>query len=237
MRNFYMFEDALQVNSVPALESGINNLNVILTERDGENDYFFCNPTIWECDTTQGLIYEMFGGIVNSELQRLIPFVFQSFVVQANVYQNHIGLDTAFPMDCNAFIGFEFAHTAIQNDRRVFTPATYATFISQCLKYGTIANETEMEVNLVKILPNFIFEERAVKETLIWKNTNRGLYDRLFDLFNDIPDNPHQGGIGETEVLLGRGGIASKRINRAHRVTYRIEGNKIRILTCSGHYD
>ena len=42
MRNFYMFEDALQVNSVPALESGINNLNVILTERDGENDYFFC---------------------------------------------------------------------------------------------------------------------------------------------------------------------------------------------------
>ena len=237
MRNFYLFEDALQVNSIPALELGINNLNSILVDRNADKDYFFCNPTIWECDTTQGIIYEMFGGIVNEELQRLIPFVFQSFISQNNVYQNHTQLDADFPVDCNAFIGFEFAHTTIPNDRKVFNPITYNDFVSKCLKYGTIANTNEMRENLLALFPSFIFEDRAVEETLDWKNKNQGLYDRLFDLFNDIPTNPFTGGIGETEVLKHMNGVASKRINQAHRVTYKLSGNETRILACNGHYD
>jgi toxin YoeB len=237
MRNFYLYETALQVNSIQALELGINNLNSILVDSNETKDYFLCNPSIWECDTTQGRIYEMFGGIVNTELQRLIPFVFQSFNSQANIYNTHNQLDNDFPIDCNAFIGFNFLHTAIQNDRQVCNLNTYDDFVSNCLKNGTINNAAEMRENLLELLPTFIFEERAVNETLNWKNTNQGLYNRLFDLFNDIPRNPFTGGIGETEVLINMNGVASKRINQAHRVTYNREGNNFRILACSGHYD
>jgi len=236
MRNFYLFEDALKVNSIPALELGLNNLNSILVESDGAKDYFFCNSSIWECDTTQGKIYEMFGGIVNDELQRLIPFIFQSFNSQTDVYQNHIQLDVAFPTDCNGFTGFEFTHTAIQKDRQVLNLISYDSFVSKCLKYGVICNTVEMRENLLELFPNYIFEERAVDDTLNLKNSNQGLYDRLFDLLKDIPSNPFTGGIGETEVLKYMSGVASKRINQAHRVTYRLTGKTIRILACSGHY-
>jgi toxin YoeB len=178
----------------------------------------------------------MFGGIVNEELQRLIPFVFQSFNGQNNIYLTHTQLDANFPVDCNAFIGFEFAHTAIQNDRRVFNPNTYNDFVIQCLKYGTIRDSNEMRENLLELFPNFIFEDRAVEETLQWKNSNLGLYNRLFDLFNDIPTNPFVGGIGETEILKHMN-ASSKRINQANRITYRLTGQEIKILSCSGHYD
>jgi toxin YoeB len=76
-----------------------------------------------------------------------------------------------------------------------------------------------------------------VLEILNWKNSNSDLYNRLFDLFEDIPLNPFKGGIGETEVLKYVNGIASKRINQAHRVTYKLKGNITTVLACSGHYN
>lgn len=237
MRNFYLFEQALQVGSVNALEQGLNNLNDILVNRNQERDYFLCNPTIWQCDTTQGFIYDLFGGIVSEELQRVIPFIFSSFTEQAVVYTSHTQLDANYPNDCNAFTGFEFNHTTIQADRRVYNTITYNTFVTACLKYGVINTTAEMLENLGILYPNLIFSARAVEESLDWKNSNRGLYDRLYDLLDDIPLNPFTGGIGETEVLRHMNGVASKRINQAHRVTYRLEGNTTTILACSGHYD
>lgn len=237
MRNFYLFEDALKVNTIQKLEDGINNLNAILVDRDYSKDYFFCNPSIWECDTTQGKIYEMFGGIVNAELQRLIPLIFESFQSQANFYENHIQLDANFPKNCNAFVGFEFVHTTIQKERQVFNISTYEYFVCNCLKYGEIGNLIEMRENLSALFPNYVFEEQAVVDTLYFKNSNLGLYTRLFNLYYDIPKNSFTGGIGETEVLKHMKGVASKRINQAHRVTYKLTGSDIIIIACRGHYD
>ena len=66
MRNFYLFELALKVGTVEALENGIVNLNEILVNRDEERDKFLCNGTIWECDTTLGKIYDLFGGVTTT---------------------------------------------------------------------------------------------------------------------------------------------------------------------------
>lgn len=237
MRNYYLYQTALQVNSVQALEDGINNLNTVVVNRDADRDSFFCNSTIWECDTTQGLIYEMFGGIVNEELQRLIPRLFGSFGNHNNTYNSPVEMDVNFPDDCNAFAGFEFSHTTIPVDRQVYNIATYDIFVTNCLKFGVVNNANTMRENLQLLFPRLVFEQRAVEETLDWKNSNPGLYSRLIDLFIDIPENPFTGGIGETEVLRHVNGVASKRINQAHRVTYRPEGNTITVLACNGHYD
>lgn len=236
MRNYYLFEQAMLAGSIPALEEGISNLNTIFINRDEGRENFLCNPTIWECDTSQGIIYEMYGGIVNAELQRVIPFLFGSFTTIETVFMDNLQMDAEFPYDCNAFTGIDFSHTQIQHDRRVYDQATYTAFVMTCLKYGSIRNEGEMHINLSILYTNFIFTERATTEILEWKNGNSGLYDRLFELFDDIPQHPFNGGIGETEILRYIQG-ASKRINQAHRVTYQLKGGVITILSCSGHYD
>lgn len=237
MRNYYLYETALQVDSVAELEEGLNNLNEVITNRDTERDNFICNDTIWEYNTTQGRIYELFGGIINSELQRVVPSIFRSFTEKDNVYSTPAEIDCDYPNDCNSFAGIRFNHTAIPIERQVFHGPSYKAFVKRCLKYGTIQTAAEMGENLALIYPSFDFTERAKEECLNWKNQNPGLYDRLFDLFDDIPNNPFTGGIGETEVLRHMKGVASKRINQAHRITYRLEKNRVSILACSGHYD
>lgn len=237
MRNFYLYEDALKLGSISALEQGLNSLNNLIINRNEELDYFFCNSTIWVCDTTHGYIYDFYSGIVNDELQRIIPFIFSSFDEQSTIYTNHSQLDGNYPNDCNAFIGFEFSHTAIQPDRQVFDWSTYILFIKSCLKFGVIADSNAMLENLQMLYPSFVFSNRSAQESLNWKNSNRGLYLRLFDLLDDIPENPFTGGIGETEVLKYMSGVASKRINLANRLTYKLENNTTTILACSGHYN
>ena len=150
MRNYYLFEQALQVGTVNALEQGLISLNSILIDRNTKEDFFLCNETIWECDTTQGKIYDLYSGIVNDELQRVIPFIFSSFHSQDNIYNDPIQIDSDFPNDCNAFIGFEFYHTNIQVDRQVNDKISYDSFVSNCLKYGLILKI------LVKMPLNFL---------------------------------------------------------------------------------
>lgn len=237
MRNFYLYETALIVDSVEELEEGLNNLNQIILNRNNDRDCFLCNPTIWECDTTQGLIYELFGGIVNQELQRVIPSIFSSFIEQEVVYNTTTALDNDFPNDCNAFTGINFINNGIPVSRRVFNSLSYESFVKNCLKNGVIQTNAEMSENLAELFPTFDFTARAIEECLNWKQQNQGLYNRLFDLFYDILLNPFMNGIGETEVLRHMNGVASKRINQAHRVTYRLENNRVTILACSGHYD
>jgi len=237
MRNFYLFEEALKVDSIQALEEGLINLNSIIVDRDNINDIFLCNPTIWECDTTQGKIYELFGDIVNKGLQRIIPYLFQSFRTQDIVYHSPEQLDINFPVDCNGFTGFEFEHTNIEVDRRVFNPNSYSEFVINCLKFGNIDTVAQMRQNLLSLFPSFDFSNRAVNETFHYKNSNPALYIRLLVLFDDIPNNPFTGGIGETEVLKYKQGTASKRINIINRVTYQLSGGLVKILACSGHYD
>ena len=237
MRTFYLLELALEVNSVAELENGLNNLNSLVVDRDEEKDNLICSHLIWECNTTQGFIYELCYSIVSQELQRIVPYIFQSFTEQQTVYDTTAAIDAAYPNDYNAFMGINFTRAAIPTLRQILDPASYGVFVKHCLKDGVIQNDTEMKENLSAMFPTFDFTPRAIRECLHWKNQSQGLYDKLFELFVDIPINPFTGGIGETEVLKhDKRGIASKRINQAHRVTYKLENNRVKILACSGHY-
>lgn len=237
MRTFYLYEPSLKVNSVQELEEGLNNLNLLITNRDEKNDNFICSPTIWTCDTTQGHIYDLYSSIVSPELQRVIPYLFRSFSEQEPVYNSISDLDVDYPNDCTAFTGINFNDTTVPPLKQVTNLISYRIFVNHCLKNGAINSISEMEENLRTLYPNFDFTSRAIEECIKWKNQQEGLYDKLFELFDDIIKNPFTGGIGETEVLKYMNGVASKRINLAHRVTYRLENKRFTILACSGHYD
>ena len=227
----------MKANSVPHLEEGIANLNLIVVERDEKNDSFYLNESFWSCDTSQGFIYEMYNDIVNSETQRLIPVLFRQFRTWKNTYQSHEEFDEEFPTDSNAFTGINFSHTEIITSRQVTDIESYNLFVINALKYGLIKTPEEMEGNLKLIYPQYIFETRALKELMDWMEEDVALYGKIYELLDDIPANPFTGGIGETEVLKHVKGVCSKRINLANRITYKLSGRTITILACTGHYD
>lgn len=60
--------------------------------------------------------------------------------------------------------------------------------------------------------------------------------EKIFSLIADIQKNPTSG-LGKPEKLKHNlNGCWSRRIDRANRLVYRIEGNKIVILNCRYHY-
>jgi len=65
---------------------------------------------------------------------------------------------------------------------------------------------------------------------------DRRLCKKLIDLLNDISRHPFSG-IGKPEPLKGRPGQWSRRIDKYHRLVYKIENGAIIMLECGGHYE
>ncbi len=67
-------------------------------------------------------------------------------------------------------------------------------------------------------------------------HTDRRLIKRLNDLIADVMRNEHEG-IGKPEPLRGElSGFWSRRIDREHRLVYRIEDGDVEIIACRYHY-
>ena len=59
---------------------------------------------------------------------------------------------------------------------------------------------------------------------------------RINQLISDIERDPFRG-VGKPEPLKGNmAGCRSRRIDDTHRLVYSIEGDKLIILQCAGHY-
>jgi toxin YoeB len=81
-----------------------------------------------------------------------------------------------------------------------------------------------------------IFEKTAIKELTDWKGLNKQIYQRIVKLIKDIQINPFEG-IGKPEPLkYDKQGYWSRRINKEHRLVYKIQDNSIIIASCKFHY-
>lgn len=82
----------------------------------------------------------------------------------------------------------------------------------------------------------FKFENQALKDLKYWKYNNHILYKKIFSLLKDIQESPFVG-IGKPELLKENlSGWWSRRINREHRLIYKINKQEIIILSCLYHY-
>jgi len=82
--------------------------------------------------------------------------------------------------------------------------------------------------------------EKVIKDSA-WEGfhalgEDRKLFKKLLDLLEDINRHPFTG-LGKPERLKGRPGEWSRRIDKYHRLIYKIEGNEIIIVECGGHYE
>lgn len=83
-----------------------------------------------------------------------------------------------------------------------------------------------------------IWSEDAWKDYLYWQTQDKKTVKRINQLIRDIERNGHLEGIGKPEPLTGNlQGEYSRRINEKDRLVYHMEGDRIYIAHCRGHYD
>ncbi len=82
-----------------------------------------------------------------------------------------------------------------------------------------------------------VFFDQARKNIEYWKESGqKKIMTRITDLLNDIHKHAYSG-IGKPEELKhDLSGWWSRRINREHRLIYRVVNNKVQVLSMRYHY-
>lgn len=83
-----------------------------------------------------------------------------------------------------------------------------------------------------------IWSDDAWDDYLYWQTQDKKTLKRINRLIKDIERNGALDGIGDPEALKGNlQGEFSRRINEKDRLVYHVEGDRIYIAQCRGHYD
>jgi toxin YoeB len=81
------------------------------------------------------------------------------------------------------------------------------------------------------------FTAHAWEDYLSWQKEDKKLLKKINELIKAIGREPFSG-IGKPEPLKhDLAGFWSRRIDREHRLVYKIEGNTMFIISCRFHYD
>jgi len=82
-----------------------------------------------------------------------------------------------------------------------------------------------------------IYSPQAIEDIKYWKTSgNKNIQKKIAALILAIQTNPYQG-IGKPEALKHElTGFWSRRINKEHRIIYKVINNQIRIEMLKGHY-
>lgn len=82
-----------------------------------------------------------------------------------------------------------------------------------------------------------IFSKNAWEDYLSWQQENKKILRKINQLIKEIQRAPFQG-IGNPEPLkYDLAGFWSRRIDREHRLVYRITDQTVFIYSCKYHYD
>ncbi len=81
-----------------------------------------------------------------------------------------------------------------------------------------------------------LFHEQAWDDYLYWQQQDRKMLARLNGLIKECTRTPFDG-TGKPEPLKGQlSGWWSRRLNREHRLVYRVEEDQLLIAQCRYHY-
>lgn len=83
---------------------------------------------------------------------------------------------------------------------------------------------------------NLLFTERAWAHYLHWQATDKAMLRKLNRLIEECLRHPSEG-TGKPEPLKGDlSGFWSRRIDREHRLVYRVTAASLEIVQCRYHY-
>lgn len=83
---------------------------------------------------------------------------------------------------------------------------------------------------------NVLFSERAWNHYVYWQETDRQVLRKINALIKECLRHPFEG-TGKPEPLKGDlSGFWSRRIDREHRLVYRVTDGRLEIAQCRYHY-
>lgn len=83
---------------------------------------------------------------------------------------------------------------------------------------------------------NIVFEQGAFEDFTLWATEDKKLYKRLVSLIKETARSPYTG-LGKPEALKYElQGYWSRRINDEHRLVYKVEDNRLIVISCKYHY-
>lgn len=83
---------------------------------------------------------------------------------------------------------------------------------------------------------NLVWSENAWDDYLSWQSQDKKILERINTLIKAIQRDPFKG-IGDPELLKHNwAGYWSRRINREHRIVYKVQKNELWIAQCRFHY-
>lgn len=85
-------------------------------------------------------------------------------------------------------------------------------------------------------MKQIVFEASAFQDFVEWADVNKKIHQRIVDLIKDILRQPFSG-IGKPEPLKHKlQGYWSRRINKEHRLVYKVTDTAVIIISCKYHY-
>lgn len=82
-----------------------------------------------------------------------------------------------------------------------------------------------------------IFSNIAWNDYTSWLKDDRRMIVKINDLIKDIKTNPAEGKGKPEPLKYDLSGLWSRRIDREHRLIYKVEDEDIYIFACRYHYD
>jgi toxin YoeB len=83
----------------------------------------------------------------------------------------------------------------------------------------------------------YIFNDRSWAEYLYWQKTDKRTLRKINGLLKAISRDPFKGPGRPEQLKYDLAGLWSRRIDREHRLVYKVIDDQIRIISCRFHYD
>ncbi len=84
---------------------------------------------------------------------------------------------------------------------------------------------------------NITFSKNAWEDYTSWQFDDKKMLRKVNELIKDIQKSPFEGKGKPEPLKYDLAGLWSRRINREHRLVYKVVKNEILIYSCRYHYD
>jgi len=85
-------------------------------------------------------------------------------------------------------------------------------------------------------MKQLVFDNGAFDNFCQWATVDKKIFKKILELLKTIDRTPFDG-IGKPEPLkFNKSGYWSRKINDEHRLVYKVDDQRIYIVSCKGHY-
>jgi toxin YoeB len=85
-------------------------------------------------------------------------------------------------------------------------------------------------------MKQLVFDSGAFDNFCKWATVDKKIFKKILELLKSIDRTPFDG-IGKPEPLkFNKSGYWSRKINDEHRLVYKVDEQRIYIVSCQGHY-